>query len=235
MTDDPKKRPLPPLSKEAREARRPLPVDELRDALQDRVHRDPGRARAARTVRGPRRSREDALFDAVAPIAEALVDLRRRAEQLGIFVEERELLACPSCGLMEDVAVGGLLLTYFGERGDDTGLRFAEQSDGTFRCPSCGLSVSPPPIDIDNSTAPDGAELTTEQAAAILNVSAEYLARLLDDGCIPFQEQEGHRLVDREALLAFKRDRDRDRATSLDDLARLSEDLGGYEEIPEDG
>lgn len=235
MTDDPKRRPLPPLSKEAREARRPLPVDELRDALQDRVHRDPGRARAARTVRGPRRGKEDALFDAVAPIAEALVDIRRRAEQLGMFVEERDLLACPGCGLMEDVAIGGVLFTYFGEQGDDTGLRFAEQPDGTFRCPSCGATVSTPEVDIENGPAPDCDELTPEQAAATLNVSTEYLARLLDEGCIPFRERAGHRLVDREALIAFKRDRDRDRATSLDDLARLSEDLGGYEEIPEDG
>ena len=83
MKDEQKKRPLSPLSEKARAARRPLPVDELRDALQDRVHRDPGRARAARTVRGPRRGKDDELFDAVAPIAEALVDLRRRAEQLG--------------------------------------------------------------------------------------------------------------------------------------------------------
>lgn len=132
---------------------------------------------------------------------------------------------------MEDVAVGGVLLTYFGERGDDTGLRFAEQSDGTFRCPSCGLSVSPPPIDIDNGTAPDCPELTSEQAASILNVSAEHLAHLLDEGCIPSREQQGQRLVDSEALLAFKRDRDRERATSLDDLAGLSQDLGGYEEL----
>jgi len=144
-----------------------------------------------------------------------------------MFVEERELIACASCGLMEDVAIGGILLTYFGERGDDTGLRFAEQPDGTFRCPSCGATVS---IDIENGPAPDCDELTPEQAAATLNVSTQYLDRLLDEGCIPFRERAGHRLVDREALIAFKRDRDRDRATSLDDLARHSQ---GYEELSE--
>jgi DNA-binding transcriptional regulator YiaG len=41
----------PKLSDEARAARAPRPPDELVRALQDRVHRDGGRARAARSVR----------------------------------------------------------------------------------------------------------------------------------------------------------------------------------------
>lgn len=47
-----------PLSRAAREARKPLPPERLIDALQDRVHREPGRGRAARTVRTPRRDPE---------------------------------------------------------------------------------------------------------------------------------------------------------------------------------
>ncbi len=43
------------LSTEARDARKPLPPEELYDAKSDRVHREPGRARAARTVRNTRR------------------------------------------------------------------------------------------------------------------------------------------------------------------------------------
>ncbi len=43
------------LSEEARAARRPLPPVELYDAKGERVHREPGRARAARTVRDTRR------------------------------------------------------------------------------------------------------------------------------------------------------------------------------------
>lgn len=35
-------------------------------------------------------------------------------------------------------------------------------------------------------------------------------------------------------LLAFKRQRDRDRMASLDDLSQLSQEFGGYEEIPTD-
>jgi hypothetical protein len=42
------------LSAEARAARRPLAPEELVDARHDRIHSDPGRARAARTVRSVR-------------------------------------------------------------------------------------------------------------------------------------------------------------------------------------
>lgn len=50
---------MTPLSQEAREARKPLPPEQLIDALQDRVHRDPGLGRAARTVRTMRRGRDE--------------------------------------------------------------------------------------------------------------------------------------------------------------------------------
>lgn len=43
------------LSPEAKAARAPLRPEDLVDAQHDRVHRDPGRARAARTVRSSRR------------------------------------------------------------------------------------------------------------------------------------------------------------------------------------
>ena len=45
---------LTPLSAAAQSARKPLPPDELYDATSDRVHQEPGRARAARTARGQR-------------------------------------------------------------------------------------------------------------------------------------------------------------------------------------
>ncbi len=46
---------LTPLSAAAQSARKPLPPDELYDAQSDRVHQEPGRARAARTARDQRR------------------------------------------------------------------------------------------------------------------------------------------------------------------------------------
>ena len=48
---------LPPLSRATLEARKPPPPEELVEALHESVHRDVGRGRAARTVRGRRRGR----------------------------------------------------------------------------------------------------------------------------------------------------------------------------------
>ncbi|GAB4561671.1 MAG: helix-turn-helix domain-containing protein [Haliangiales bacterium] len=82
---------------------------------------------------------------------------------------------------------------------------------------------------------PIGKELTTQQAANILDVSRQYLVRLLDDGRIPYSKTGTHRRVRMEDVLAYKRQRDRDRMASLDDLSQLSQDFEGYDEIPKGG
>ena len=55
---------------------------------------------------------------------------------------DRELLECPKCGLLEDVLIGGELITYLQDaNGQDTGLRFDELAEGKFSCPACGSIV----------------------------------------------------------------------------------------------
>lgn len=78
---------------------------------------------------------------------------------------------------------------------------------------------------------PVGKELTTQQAADILNVSRQYLVRLLDDGRIPHTKTGKHRRLRIDDVLAFKELRDEQRRAALDDLTRTSEDLGGYDEV----
>ena len=78
---------------------------------------------------------------------------------------------------------------------------------------------------------PVGKEMTTQQAADLLNVSRQYLVRLLDDGRIPFTKTGKHRRVRIEDVLAFKELRDRDRKAGLDELTRMSEEFGGYDEL----
>ena len=72
-------------------------------------------------------------------LAGQLVALQAEARALGLFANDRELLACPCCGLVEDVTCTGLLITYRPPAlGEDTGLRFEEIKTGKFRCPQCG-------------------------------------------------------------------------------------------------
>ena len=81
---------------------------------------------------------------------------------------------------------------------------------------------------------PVGRELTTQQAADLLNVSRQYLVRLLDDRKIPFRRTGKHRRLKIEDVLSFRTSRDRDRKAVLDELAGMSQEFGGYEELERD-
>lgn len=81
------------------------------------------------------------------------------------------------------------------------------------------------------TVVPVGQELTTQQAADLLNVSRQYLVRLLDDGQLAYRRTGKHRRLRVEDVLTFKEHRDRKRKAALGELARLSEEAGGYEEL----
>jgi len=82
-------------------------------------------------------------------LATRLVGLQKRAKALGVFANDRELLKCPRCGLLEDVTCTGLLITCRATAlGEDTGLRFAQLSDDIFRCPSCVQRVEAPAAEL---------------------------------------------------------------------------------------
>lgn len=78
------------------------------------------------------------------------------------------------------------------------------------------------------SVIPSEAELTTQQAADMLNVSRPYLIGLLESGEIPYRTVGRHRRVTFEALMEFKRHDDAKRRAAADDLADLSQELGLY-------
>jgi hypothetical protein len=81
--------------------------------------------------------------------------VHRLAQAAGLFMEDRDLLECARCGLLEDVSCYGLLMTYLsGKPPIDSGLRFKKDKRGRYICPNCG--AVPRTDKVGKSTAGDG-------------------------------------------------------------------------------
>ncbi|MDX8354835.1 helix-turn-helix domain-containing protein [Cognatiyoonia sp. IB215182] len=66
---------------------------------------------------------------------------------------------------------------------------------------------------------PENAELTTVQAAEVLNVSRPFLIKLLDEQKIPHRKVGKHRRIRMEDMMAYKASIDAERESVLDQLA----------------
>lgn len=73
------------------------------------------------------------------------------------------------------------------------------------------------------------AELTTMEAADILNVSRPYLIKLLEANEIPFHKVGRHRRVRMQDVMDYKDRTDRAREAILDQMVAESEELGLYD------
>ena len=79
------------------------------------------------------------------------------------------------------------------------------------------------------TVVPVGKALTTQQAADLLNVSRQYLIRLLNEGRIAHTKTGKHRRLRIEDVLNFKERRDSERRSALRDLTDATEAFGGYD------
>jgi len=77
-------------------------------------------------------------------------------------------------------------------------------------------------------------ELTTQEAAELLNVSRPFLIKLLEQRAIPYSMVGTHRRIRYEDLIAYKEQRDNQRRDCLKRLTQLSEEMGLYDDEDED-
>ena len=73
------------------------------------------------------------------------------------------------------------------------------------------------------------AELTTQQAADILNVSRPYLINLLERGELPFTKVGTHRRIEFKALMAYKNIVKKRSSSAMDELVQIAQETNlGY-------
>lgn len=72
---------------------------------------------------------------------------------------------------------------------------------------------------------PYGAELTTKEAADLLNVSRPFLVSLLNEGKITHHKVGSHRRIRACDLLEYRAQRDAERSAAMRDLQRLGQEF----------
>jgi excisionase family DNA binding protein len=80
------------------------------------------------------------------------------------------------------------------------------------------------------SLVPSDSELSTQQAADLLNVSRPHLVKLLEQGALPFKKVGSHRRVRLEDVAAYETKQAKQRKQQLQFLAQQAQELNlGYE------
>lgn len=74
------------------------------------------------------------------------------------------------------------------------------------------------------SMIPYHQEISTQEAANLLNVSRPFLVSLLESKHIPFRKVGAHRRVLFTDVMAYKEKADQRRASALNELSALSQD-----------
>jgi excisionase family DNA binding protein len=76
---------------------------------------------------------------------------------------------------------------------------------------------------------PSDSEVSTQQAADMLNVSRPHIVKLLEDGVIPFKKVGTHRRIEIKHLIRYQQKIEENRKDKLDFLTKQAQELNlGY-------
>ena len=125
----------------------------------------------------------------------------------------------------------GRKLAGWGEGSDPVPTRFGVATGEPVDIPTSALRLLKEILDHmahGNGVAltPLHAELTTRQAADLLQVSRTHLVQLLDEGRIPCRKVGAHRRVRARDILDYRRETESRRHKALDELTAVDQNLG---------
>jgi excisionase family DNA binding protein len=89
-----------------------------------------------------------------------------------------------------------------------------------------------PALELGRTTvtiSPANREMTTQEAADILNVSRPYLIKLLEQNDIPHTKTGSHRRIKLRDLMDYKEKRDAQRSQSLNEIREMMEENGSFD------
>ena len=79
------------------------------------------------------------------------------------------------------------------------------------------------------TVVPTHAELTTQEAANILNISRPHLVKLLEEEIIPYTRTGTHRRIRYQEIMEYKAERDNESRSALDELTSQAQEYDmGY-------
>lgn len=77
--------------------------------------------------------------------------------------------------------------------------------------------------------SPTDAEMTTQEAADILNVSRPHLIKLLDNNEIPYTKTGSHRRIKVKDVMDYKEKKDSQCRQSLNEMAEIMQENGLFD------
>jgi excisionase family DNA binding protein len=79
------------------------------------------------------------------------------------------------------------------------------------------------------NSVPPQTELTTQEAADLLNVSRPFVLQQIEAGALPHHQVDQQQLIHYSDLMAYKERVDRETSIAIDEMVAISEELGLYD------